>query len=341
MMALTRVRSFPANAQSVADKLATLGYREGRIRYVANHDIADPEKVLQVRNIRDQASPKRVAHYKEMLKPHLTSRDTMTMPPAIFTADGWLVDGNTRETAARQLGWLTFPAIVLDDVYENAPQAVLDTLIMVGTMFNLTHGDGLGASNVEMLIDRLLKDDTSPADLARKLQVSRTTVTGCLNAQKARRWAMDLGVDMTSADHFTRTHWSDLGSQREKFTTPVFQGLLTLARDTRMSSNDLRALIRSVNSLRDEAAKLGAIAAEAVSREGIRTRHATKPLPPAQARQHCGFFLSRVPGDLVEQDPGNFLSYRRTLRQTIDFLENVLQEQYDMERKREAAAGAR
>jgi hypothetical protein len=329
---IIRAKSAPPSAQLVIARLAMLGFGEGQWEYRINQPLADPSKRTQIRDIAEQAKPADVAHYAEIMKPFTLNRVNLLMPPVVFTADEWLVDGNTRTMAAERLGWSTFHAIVLLHHYVGAPQALLDQFEYVSTLMNTTHGKGLNAASIERLILKLAKDDSTAADLARKTQVNKATVASILYARKARIRAQDAGITVDGTN-LTRSHLSYLGMQEDKFTEPVLIALLQMIIDTGMSSKDERTFVARVNALTTEKRKLDLIAAEADARSDVAGGYAIKPSQAAQLRQALGKVIAHEPGELVETNPARYQLHRDTVNDAIGRLQKVYQQQLNLEGK--------
>jgi hypothetical protein len=331
------MKSLPPVAQSTAAKIATLGFGERRWRYEGNHDLAEASKVSQVRDIEDRAPAKKVAHYAEMLRPFTGARlrGQMTFPPVIYTNDGYLLDGNTRDQAARRLGWVTFPAIVLNDNWEGANEALMEKFLSLGTLLNITNGTDLSRANVERLLAQIVKDDDSPADIAKKLQVSRSTVMNLMNATKTRKRADELGVDLSGAK-ITRTHLSDLGAAIDKFTNPVFVNFLELIRDAELSTNEQRSIAKRIFAAGEEFQKMEIISEERASRHGKVTGHAGRPPQSAQLRQALGKILKFKdnPGRAVEDAPESSQLHRTVIWEAISTLQKIANEQDIQDSKR-------
>jgi hypothetical protein len=340
MAPILLAKSLPGNAQLTAAKMTLLAFRERTWHYNPNYPLADAQFQVQVRDGSEVAPPKEVARYAEMMKPYLTKRDQLTMPPVVVTADGYVVDGNTRIAAARKLEWLTFPAFVLNDRYEGAPTSLIDRLIMLGTMLNMTHGRGLSRERQEQLILQVSKDGDSPEEISRKLQISRNIVLSTLKARDATERLMELGVDMR-VPHITKTHLAALGSKSASFNNEVYRNLAVLIRDTAMSTPEQGAFMKKVLGLGSDQDKLAAIEAESTSRNAGPVTGRGKPPRSAQLRQHLGFVLKYAgdPGELVEStgDRTACLDQSAMIRDTLAVLYDILaaQERLNGDRAKE------
>lgn len=342
------VKSLPPQAQSTALKLAMTGFREGMWTYVPNHDLANPGMGIQVRDDDDRAPKKMVAHYAEMMKPFLVNRDQLPMPPVVFTRDGYLVDGWTRTEAARRLGWMTYPAIVFNDTWNGAAEVLKDMFVMAGTLLNVSHGKGLSTANLERVVLAVAEgqDLTSPgavADLARKMQCSRTMISNLLCARDARERAEFLGVDLSDAPALTRTHLTNMGIWHDRLTNPVFKAFLELTVTGKLSTNEQRALFVQLVKLDTERERLGVIAAEAASRAGMTSGYHGRPPQSAQLRQAAGKFLKfrDTPGRAVEisPEPETRANHVKVLEETLGVIRKILVEQYNHDSKQPAEQG--
>src|SRR5208282_389398 len=208
---IKKISSLPPQAQLTALRLAAAGYPEGTWVYSPNHDLADPGMGIQVRGDADRAPRHKVSQYADAMKDYTLKRDQLLFPPGVFTSDDYLVDGWTRTEAARRLGWMTFPAFVLLDSYQGADEARLDKFALTAGALNLGHGNNLSTGDTERLILNVSKGmDLSapgaPAEIAKRLGISRTWVGNLLNARTASELAVSLGIDLSGANWVTRTH---------------------------------------------------------------------------------------------------------------------------------------
>ena len=333
--AITLAKSLPPNAQSLAQKMELIGFPQRTWRYVFNHELADMNKVFQNRGIEGLAKKNKIDRYKTILKPFNLIRDQLTMPPVVFTADGWLLDGNTRTIAVRDLGWLTFPAMVLNFSYEgDTPQQIIDQMHELAAVLNLGHGDNLDKEGTENAIARLLKDDTSPLDLARRLGVSKSTVQNVQYARKARLQAERLNISL-DAPNISRSHLAELG--RIGYDDPVYSDFVRLITVGKMSLSDQRGIQRRLAAETTEAAKVKLLLDEITSRASMRGGRATKPQPSARLRQIMGQFANREAGEFVETNPESFGLQRSALLGGIGQLQKIYDRQLQMEAQLESA----
>lgn len=322
----------PDYAKSTAQRLELLGFTGWT--FVEDARLGDPEKNIQVRDAVAQAPTKEVANYAAALK-----RGDI-MPPVVFTRDGWLVDGMTRTAAARSAKWSYFPAFRLDVAYEDAPKALVDQLITLGAAFNLTHGRGLSKQNVMRVILQVSQDDDSPRDIAAKLHVSESMVARVLNADKAAKRAMRLGVEVEGLTQVTQSHLANLGARSTRYTDGPFREFVTLIRDAALSTKDATDLARRVEALGTEKEKLELLRAERESRHEVIASQAKggsrKPARSARLRQNLGFLLANAdsPGNLVELNADAADAHVKTMWDAIAVLRKVISEQDNMDRAR-------
>lgn len=341
---IRKISSMPGQAQGTALKLVLAGFPEGSFHYAPNHELADPAMGMQIRDDENRAPAKRVAHYREMMKPYTLNRADLLMPPVVFTGDGYLLDGWTRTEGARGLNWMTYPAIVLDDYYEGAPEALEEKFNVASAMLNLTHGTGLSTAETERVILLVSKsiDLEAPgavAELARKLQISRSWAANLLASRTANERAARLNIDLSNAPWITRTHMADLGNWREKMTNPVFKALLELTRDAKLSTPDQRALAKQVFACGTEEEKLELIAGELSSRDAQVNGHHGRPSDAARLRQALGRVTKYqpIPGQAVETIAGGSSTHLEVIDQAIATLYLIRGEQLKLDARRLAA----
>lgn len=329
MTLITNPRSLPDSAKITAARLALAGFPQGTWAYDSHHGLADPDRVVQVRNIKGIAKNAKVDRYATAMEPYTLRRDQLLMPPVVFSGDGRLIDGNTRTAAARKLGWTEYPAFILGYPYDNAPASLVKQFTKLAALSNLEHGDNLDRGEIEGIVDRLLDDDTSARDLALQLGIARSTVQGIAWARIARTRAERLHregnlVDI-SAPHITRTHLADLGRADKKILDPVWVKLMELTVKAKLSSNEQRDVLRRLDAATTEPAKLALIAGELGGSEGIASGRASKPNQASQLRQALGKVNGKNPGDLLETNPERFELHRSMMQTAI----RALQEAYD------------
>lgn len=330
MSKIILARSLPPNAQLTAQRMALTGFPERTWSYDINTPRADPTKVMQVRDIKSTTKRSRVSDYAIAMKPFVSDRSGLTFPPVIFSADGWLIDGNHRSDAAEQLGWLTFPAFTVNFRYENQAEAILKQFLELATLCNVSHGDNLDRENLARIIERLATDDSSASDLGKRLGVQRSTVQSILWARTARLRAVRLGVPYES-EHISRTHLADLGRQDTAFNDDVFAALLDLTLKGKLKSGEQKAVIRQILQVKNDPGKLSLIRTELTGRDGIVRNRATRPSPAAQLRQALGKVNAPDPGEMIEPVQGNWKAHKTAARTAIGQLEKMLVRQAVLE----------
>jgi hypothetical protein len=334
--AITSLKSLPGSAQSTAATLAALGFPEGRWHYVSEYPLAAPDKKVQVRNIRQTAPPKKVAHYMEVMRPFTKDRSGLVMPPVIYSQDGHLLDGNTRDAAARKLGWTTYPAIILEDNYKDAPQAIEDMFRTVSVRFNRINGEPLSNDDLEQHILALARPGDSPTDLSRRLQVPLTMVKNVLAARSAKGKLKELGIDLSDYPHIHRTHFSYIGYKLGVWHDEPLRAFAELLK-LKVPANDAYTMQKRFLALPSDEEILKAIQVEHASRADISKGYVTRPSRSAQLRQHLGFVIKYTPGDLVESIPGSENQHLEVLRDAIIRLQRIRDEQERLVARRQAA----
>ncbi len=345
---MRKIGSFPGQAQGTALKIVLAEFPEGTFHFAPNQNLADPSMGMQIRDDENRAPSKRVAHYREMMKPYTLNRSDLLMPPVVFSADGYLLDGWTRTEAARGLGWMTYPAIVLDDNYQGAPDALVEKFHTLSAMLNLTHGTGLSTAETEraiLLVAKGIELESAGAvvELARKLQISRSWAANLLASRTANERAAKLGIDLSGAGWITRTHMADLGNWRDKLTDPVFTALLKLVRDAKLSTMAQRTLAKQVFSMDTEPEKLALLAGELSSLDSVVNGHHGRPSDAAKLRQALGKVTRYQvnPGQAVETIAGGSATHVEAIDNAIAVLYTIRNEQLKLDHQRLISAESR
>ncbi|MFZ0230470.1 MAG: hypothetical protein WAL41_26800, partial [Mycobacterium sp.] len=98
--------ALPDYEKSTADRIENLGFKW---EFEYKYPIQAPDTVQRVQIRKDQhAPPAEVTRYAQAMK-----RGDQ-FPPGVVTKDGRYVDFNSRAMAAHKLGWLDFPAFILN-----------------------------------------------------------------------------------------------------------------------------------------------------------------------------------------------------------------------------------
>jgi DNA-binding CsgD family transcriptional regulator len=328
------IPTMPPYAQGAAEKLRLLGFNG--LTFYEFQPLGDVARRIQIRSLDALATPRKIAQYAELL-----SRKTR-MGVAVYTADGWLVDGNTRLQAAYKAGMKHFPAIVLRESWQGAPAALEQRIHAAAATLNLSHGQNLNERDKENAILLIVGEDkdASAEDIARKLGVSRNTVASTLHARAAKDRAGLLGVDMDLTSEFTKSHWRELGSRSKLFTPDVYRELVEFIGEYHVSTGDARVIMNRMQEREYDQERLDVIAAEKESRETTVTSASRRPPLSAMLRQHLGFLLKYAgsEGMLVELGSEKAAqNHDRVIYESIGALKKLAVEQRDMDEKRFAA----
>jgi hypothetical protein len=322
------MEDIPPYAQSTAARIELMGFT--RWSFDEDARLPDLTKRLQVRDEASLAPRAEVTRYAASLK-----RGDL-MPPIIMTKDEYLVDGATRIAAALRAKRSHFPAFYLNVNFTNAPQPVLDELTMLGTAFNMTHGNKMNRADVERVIQVVSHEGDSPRDIANRLgNVSESTVRSVINARSARTRAADLGIELNGETYhpLTQTHLARLGDKAKQFNNQVFKEFITLIRDTGMSTTDAENLSRRLTVQGDDDSKLALIQAERDSRP----YGSSRPSRAGKLRQSLGYSLKFAdqPDLLIETSQEAAPVHRQVIHDAIAALQLVERAQFNLDRSRE------
>jgi hypothetical protein len=330
---ITRTSSLPPSGQWTAALISTLGYSEGTWTYEQNYPLADPGKQSQVRDQEEKAGPYEVSRYAEAMKPYTASakRPNLVMPPVVYTLDGYLLDGNTRNAAAAKLGWDSFPAIVLNDNYASATEPIRARFQVLQMRLNRVHGKNLKDIELYRLIRQLISGDPEPdaAALAQQIQCSQQAVKNVIAARNAETRMTELGITVPGS--FTLTHLAIIGQTTSKFYDGPFRHYVEFLRDCAVPGSEIRGLSRQFAGYSSEAAMIAAIDAEAKSREGAKTGHAPVVTRSRQLRTKlsalhgiCEWIRAGNKEMLVDITPGSGELNAQVIQQAIIDLRDIL-----------------
>lgn len=291
----TALASCPPWAQEAGRRIELMGFG---FRFFEDVALGDTGKRLQVRDDEELAPARTVKEYAEQMK----AGDQF--PPAIFTADGYLVDGATRTEAARRIGKTAFPAFILHEVtYADAPEPLLERLVTLAAMMNITHGNRLSDSSKMRVIEyiaQLKGADATPQDIARQLHVSTSYVANILWARKAQERAAELGVSLESERPLSMTHLARLGSASSRMNNEPWAALARLVVTGMLSTTEQLHITRRLNECDTDDQRLKLIEGESRSRVMVTQGLNRRPPPSAQLRQHLGFVYKNTPGQMME-----------------------------------------
>jgi hypothetical protein len=321
---VTSKDQLPPYAQAYVARIEEFGFGW---RFVAEHKLGDISRRVQVRDEEKLAPLGDVSKYAQAM------RRGDQFPPVFLTADGYLIDGNTRTEGARKIGWRTFPAFELDVLYEQATPAQKRQLKYFGSGFNLTHGRGMSTAYLLHIIDDLTLEDDTPREMARRLHISENTANTLLNAAKARKRAERLNVKLN--DGLTNSHLRLFGGKSQLFTDPVFAQFILLAQDAHLTISATTDLSRRLVAAGTENERLNILADEREGYHEIIMGGATGPSRAAKLRQSLGYLIGQSdPDDLAELDPRAAETHVKTLVEAARRIGEAIEAQERVERSR-------
>lgn len=282
---------------------------------------------IQVRNIEELAPPREVAQYATALK-----RGDQ-MPAVVHTADGYLVDGNTRTEACRKINRTTFPAFVLDVNFSDATSSQRKQLQALGTALNNIHGRGMKKADIASIIASVGEDDTSPKDLARRLKISESTANTYLNTALAHRRADAVGVKLDGT--LTPSVLKLFGNKSRYFSDDVFKEFLQLAQDAHLTVAAVTSLSKRLEAIHDgDQGRLELLNAERDGYHDVIEGGSVNPSKAAKLRQSLGFLNGQDPAVLAELDPSAARLHANTLQTAMERITAIFAEQERVEMAR-------
>jgi hypothetical protein len=252
-------------------------------------------------------------------------------PPVIVTADGWLVDGNTRVGAKLKRGEKFAPAIVLDLKREGATEKLKHELAVLGGTMNAQNGREPSARERREAVAHHLALGHTYEQIERRTGITKNQAQAIGNEIKAADRLEKVGVDVngTSAS-VLRT----LGQQSAlDLHDAPYKELASLAVDADLKVSEVKDVLREVKktgSPEGETAVLKGHRSELAERivAAKLTGHG-KPIVSAQLRQALGRVnaLADRRDELVERNPANVAKHEDAIHTAITLLEGVLEAQ--------------
>lgn len=288
--------------------------------FVVDYPVATITKRIQVRNIRHLAPVREVNEYAQMMK--LGDQ----FPPVIITHDGWLVDGHTRTEAAKKIHRDAVPAIVLNVNYGNldADSPVRKTLLALGAAMNNRHGRRMTPTDIAGLIEQVAPGST-PKQIQRDMHVGASLANVVWNARRTKDKASELGIPLTG--EMNNSMLRLFGGKIDKYTNPVWGRLLHIAQDAHLSVPQINDLMKRVETLPDEDARVRFLETERDAYSpAIRTGSRVTPPHARRVKQGLGYLLKEdlAPDALAEKDPAKMQDYVQVLMESREKIDKVI-----------------
>ena len=329
----------PPSAQDLCSKIQK-SFPDAPWEYVSSFPVSEEPHLLQLRTT--LATRVRMSDVKQMMA-DLKAGDEF--PPFLVarspkTGSMVTLDGAHRTEALIQLRkadkrhpgkWNSFHAVVINWDYEDAPAAVRDQFTMMIARVN-KHGQRYQKEEIEALVASLVGDNT-PADIARTMGVSLSTVKAVLSAKKIRDKAKDLGLD-TSA--IARTTLEEI-ARRPDLTEDPFKEVINLAQKTPITKTEVAHLLDRMGEAGTEKKKTELAQAERSSR--VLQERATEGSPrigvtnSQEARMHWAYFLGYEgkEGVLVEKNEQMAPEHYKQAARVIGVLRKLCTAQANLE----------
>jgi hypothetical protein len=252
----------PDNAKTIAEQIERLGFK-WELRW--DHPVQSPDEWqrVQVREVDHVAPASEVARYRQAMK------RGDKFPPGVVTRDGVFVDFNTRAAAAHKLGWLTFPAFVINVQHENAIPADRARLRLLGAALNTKGAKPLSRSEISDIVRQVVTEDGdyTAEKVAQHLGVTAGMVRNILAQFRAEQRAERLGVPFNGT--VSGTTRAILGQRSDKLMDGPYRDLVRLTQDAGLTGEELRTLCTAVEAATvSDDARRAVIAQEREQREG-------------------------------------------------------------------------
>jgi hypothetical protein len=316
--------ALPDYAKSTADRIENLGFKW---EFEYKYPIQAPDTVQRVQIRKDQhAPPAEVTRYAQAMK-----RGDQ-FPPGVVTKDGRYVDFNSRAMAAHKLGWLDFPAFILNVRVDSATESELERLLLLGASFNTTAGKRLDRREVAEIIRKVARNpDWTVQQVAKLLGLTENTVKSVFAQFRAEERAERLGIHFNGS--ITESNKAMLGQRSEKLTDPPFAEIAKLTQEAGLTSEELRDLCNRVQEAGTEDAKVAVVKAERHAREAqiAHFKATAKKRPPESVnlRKRLGWiagFEAKV-SDLLDYNPATAAEYLKQVEEASALLQKLAEAQ--------------
>ena len=323
-IAANELTKLPDWAISTANQIEALGFKKWS--FVWDHPVPDDVKRVQIRDEKNVGQTSEVALYAEAMK------RGDKFPPAVWTQDQRMVDGNTRTRAAKKLGWPSFPSFIIHEDFEGAETFTQERYYALGAAFNTGGPKPITRLEMTRLIRILAADpeNWTTDKVAEHLHVKRGMVQNVFSELRAEQRAKELGVKLNGA--VCPSAKTQLGGKSDKLSDPVFRSVAQLAQDASLSTGDLGDLLRRVSAITTgDEDRLALIATERDVRDPQITNWLAggkkKPLPSSGIRSAADKLVQHESTDvqaLVDGNPNTRVGYLELLDKALVVLTRVV-----------------
>jgi hypothetical protein len=246
------------------------------------------------------------------------------LPAIVTTADGEIIDGNTRNAA---YGKEKRPTGYVITVRKTAEQIGPALMKILGQRMN-DHGKRLSKAETEASIRVLISEGATTERITQHLSVTQSQVANLRAVMKAETKLAELGLEGNS---FKTAHMKALG--RIDLLAKPFAELVKLAHDAGLSSGDLTNIAKRAKAETSEAEQLQLLADERVAlAEQIKQHKETgngKPPAARRAKQSLSQFLAVTtsPELTIERAPERMEEQLSILRRSQERLQAMIDAQ--------------
>lgn len=292
---------------------------------VAEYDLTkvDYNRRVQVREVK---------HYnpRELVERYAVQMSETAFPPIVVTADGWLVDGNTRTEARKRIRKEKFsPALVLDVAYETATAKQKRYLNILAGTLNANSGLALTSKEGRLLAVDMIAEGFKAEQIARALGIKPAGVTQVKKEIEAEAKLKRVGLGTNGS--LKGASLRALGAKDVlALNDAPYRELAKLAADAGFNASEISSTAREIKETGADDASIKRIEELRVEmNDRIREHELTgvgKPPVSRQLRQHLGYvakFVGREQ-ELIETDPKVSEKHVETIKSAIVVLTEVL-----------------
>lgn len=318
-MAARQAVAPPPAADAAAAEIANLGFS---YKLDEGYDLTQVslDRRIQVRNVKSYIPKQMVERFAAQM------RGGAVFPPIVVTADGWLVDGNTRYAARVKRREMLHPAYVLDVSWEDADAHTQHMLFALAATLNSHGGKQLDADEQRAAARQLIELGWRNEQVARTIGVpvaKLATIKRQLQAEKRMR---EIGVDPAAV----KTKLNVLGDTAAlALNGDPYKAVVDLAADANLSQPEIKVLVRAAKDTGSDTKALELLSQQRETFAGRITEHRLtgkgKPSGANMLLQHLGF-ITKYQGrekELRQTNPDAVESFKEQLSRAITVLERV------------------
>jgi hypothetical protein len=248
-----------------------------------------------------------------------------SFPAIIVTADNWVVDANTRVTAALSAGIHFFPALILKNRWNTATPDDQAKIRVLASTLNQMNGQRLTEAEMRVALKDYLVLGWTTVQIERAIGVKPNAINQIAREQNASARMVRIGMIPPPKEYLNHAGSPTVMALNDE----PYRRLVQLMVDAGLTAREVKALAQEAkNSGSDQAALEILARVRAENEERILRKTMTgngKPSKAAQLRQALGRVLSfeGYEAQVIERSPAIWEEHLGKLERVIRSLETV------------------